>query len=118
MAEGILRHIAGERFEIFSAGLEPSLVRPEAIETMREIGIDISSHRSKSVGEFAGEEFDYIVTVCDNATENCPIFSGNAARTHWNIDDPAAVKSDHGQRLNAFRHARDELMNKLLGFKG
>ena len=76
MAEGLLRHDAGDRFEVFSAGTKPSQVRPEAIAVMRELGIDISGHRSKSVDEFAGQPFDYVLTVCDNAKESCPIFPG------------------------------------------
>jgi arsenate reductase len=82
MAEGLLRHDAGDRFEVASAGVEPSRVRPEAIEAMNHIGIDISSHRSKSVDEFAGQEFDYVITVCDNANEHCPVFPGNTKRIH------------------------------------
>ncbi len=116
MAEGLLRHIAGESFEVFSAGVEPSHVRPEAIEAMREIGVDISLHRSKSVDEFVGQEFDYIITVCDNANESCPIFPGNTQRIHWSIVDPAAVKGDHDQRLNAFSRSREKLMDKLVDF--
>ncbi len=109
MAEGLLRHWAGDRFEVFSAGISPSQVRPEAIEAMRDIGIDITSHRSKSVDEFAGQHFDYIITVCDNAKETCPIFPGNAERIHWSFDDPAAVKGSDDTRLSAFRRVRDEI---------
>jgi arsenate reductase len=82
MAEGLLRHDAGERFEVESAGTKPSSVRPEAIEAMRELGIDISEHRSKSVEEFEGQHFDYVITVCDNAKESCPVFFGAAKRLH------------------------------------
>src|SRR5579872_869678 len=74
MAEGLLRHDAGDRFEAFSAGTNPSSIRPEAIAAMLELGIDISGHRSKSVDEFAGQRFDYVLTVCDNAKESCPVF--------------------------------------------
>jgi arsenate reductase len=83
MAEGLLRHDAGHRFEVTSAGVEPSRVRPEAIGAMSDIGIDISRHRSKSADEFSGEEFDYVITVCDNANEHCPAFLGNMKRIHW-----------------------------------
>ncbi|MFN2513962.1 MAG: arsenate reductase ArsC, partial [Pyrinomonadaceae bacterium] len=76
MAEGLLRHEAGVRFEVQSAGVTPSSVRPEAIQAMKEVGIDISKHRSKSVDEFVGQDFDYIITVCDNAKETCPVFPG------------------------------------------
>src|SRR6266850_6281701 len=88
MAEGLLRQGGGEAFTVESAGIEPSFVRPEAIEVMREIGIDISAHRSKSIDEFTTQPFDYVITVCDNAKQNCPIFPGRALRIHWSIDDP------------------------------
>ena len=90
MAEGLLRHDAGDRFEVFSAGTKPSHVRPEAIAAMREVGIDISGHRSKSVDEFTGQQFDYVLTVCDNAKESCPIFPGKTVTIHHNFEDPAA----------------------------
>ena len=113
MAEGLLRHDAGDRFDVFSAGTKPTQVRPEAITVMQELGIDISSHRSKSVDEFAGQNFDYVVTVCDNATANCPVFPGNAKRIHWSFDDPAAVDGSPEHRLAAFRRVRDELRGRL-----
>ena len=105
MAEGLLRHDAGDRFEVESAGTKPSRVRPEAIEAMREIGIDISNHRSKSVDEFTNQSFDYILTVCDHAKESCPLFPGNAIRLHQNFADPAD--------LEAFRRVRDEIREYL-----
>lgn len=110
MAEGILRHEGGDHFEVFSAGVKPSLVRPEAIQAMAEIGIDISGHRSKSVDEFAGQQFDYIITVCDNAKETCPVFPGKAARIHQSFEDPPApgVGGDR-ERLAIFRRVRDEI---------
>src|SRR2546428_1840821 len=89
MAEGLLRHCGGKAFEVASAGIDPSFVRPEAMEAMREIGIDISSHRSKSIDEFLGRPFDYVITVCDNANQECPMFPGAARRIHWSIKDPA-----------------------------
>src|SRR5580658_10018105 len=89
MAEGLLRFQAGERFEVFSAGTKPSLVRPEAIVVMRELGIDISGRRSKSVDEFAGQSFDYVLTVCDNAKESCPIFPGTPITIHQGFEDSA-----------------------------
>lgn len=113
MAEGLLRDMAGDRFEIESAGVAPSFVRPEAIEAMREIGIDISHHRSKSVDEFLGQSFDYVITVCDNANQQCPTFPGKAERIHWSIRDPAEVTGDEQTRLAAFRSARDELRERL-----
>jgi arsenate reductase (thioredoxin) len=116
MAEGLLRAMAGERFEVASAGVAPSSVRPEAIEVMREIGIDISSHRSKSVDEFTNEQFDYVITVCDNAREHCPIFPGHATLIHWSFDDPAATEGDETARLKVFRRVRDEIKARLTGF--
>ena len=116
MAEGLLRSIAGDRFEVFSAGTHPSIVRPEAIAALKEKGIDISSNRSKSVDEFAGQQFAYVITVCDNAKENCPVFPAQTNRIHWSFDDPAAVEGDEETRLNEFRRVRDEIETKLRGF--
>lgn len=116
MAEGLLRNMAGDRFEVFSAGVAPSSVRPEAIEAMREIGIDISGHRSISVDEFTDQVFDYIITVCDNARESCPVFPGRANRIHWSFDDPAAVEGNHETRLAAFRRVRTEIEERLTNF--
>ncbi len=118
MAEGLLRAMAGERFEVASAGVAPSSVRPEAIEAMREIGIDISQQRSKSVDEFTDEHFDYVITVCDNAREHCPIFPGNAKRIHWSFDDPAAAPGDEVAQLEVFRRVRDEIKEQLTEFTG
>ena len=109
MAEGLLRHDAGDRFQVFSAGTKPSHVRPEAIAVMRELGIDLSSHRSKSVDEFAGRHFDYVLTVCDNARESCPVFPAKTTTIHRSFDDPAAVTGSDEEKLAAFRRVRDEL---------
>ena len=117
MAEGLLRDLGGDAFEVESAGVAPSSVRPEAIEAMREIGIDISEHRSKSVDDFAGSNFDYIITVCDNARETCPVFSGSAVRIHQSfVDPPPESVSDFQSRLKIFREVRDELKNWLTDF--
>ncbi len=116
MAEGLLRHDAGDKFEVESAGVISSFVRPQAIEAMREIGIDISGHTSKSVDEFAGEGFDYLITVCDNAKENCPVFPGKTTRIHWSFDDPAEAVGSEEEKLSVFRRVRDEIRNKLNGF--
>ena len=113
IAEGLLRDMAGDRFEVVSAGVAPSFVRPEAIAAMGEIGIDISQHRSKSVNEFLGQSFDYVITVCDNANQQCPMFPGKAERIHWSIADPAEVTGDEQERLAAFRSARDDLRERL-----
>ena len=116
MAEGLLRSDAGDRFTVESAGTKPSTVRPEAIAVMKEVGIDISSHRSKPVDEFAGQNFDYVLTVCDNAKESCPVFFGKAARLHHSFNDPAAVEGSEEKRLGAFRKVRDELRAYLKKF--
>jgi arsenate reductase (thioredoxin) len=113
MAEGLLRDLGGDLFEVFSAGTEPSIVNPLAIEAMREINIDISGHRSKSVDEFIGQEFDYVITVCDNANEHCPIFPGNTQRIHWSFIDPAAAEGDEAARLAVFRRVRNEIQQRL-----
>ena len=112
MAEGLLRHDAGDRFEVESAGTKPSQVRAEAIAAMREIGIDICG-RSKSVDEFQGQRFDGVLTVCDHAKESCPIFAGGTILIHRNFEDPAAVQGSYEERLDAFRRVRDELREYL-----
>ena len=117
MAEGLLRHDAGELFEVESAGTKPGVVRPEAIAAMKEIGIDISGHRSKHVDEFAGRHFDAVITVCDNARESCPVFFGAATRLHHSFDDPAAVEGSEEERLAVFRRVRDELREYLREFR-
>jgi arsenate reductase len=116
IAEGLLRHFHGDRFQVYSAGIEPSFVRPQAIRIMNEIGIDISTHRSKSLDEFLTQEFDYVITVCDNANERCPIFPEAPNRIHWSIEDPAAVAGDEQNQLAAFREARKELQRRLEEF--
>jgi arsenate reductase len=109
MAEGILRDVLGNNYEVFSAGTKPSIVRPEAIKAMAEIGIDISQHRSKSVDEFAGREIDYVLTVCDNAKENCPYFPARTRLIHHAFADPVEMKGNEETRLEAFRKVRDEI---------
>ena len=116
MAEGLLREMAGDRFDVNSAGVAPSHVRSEAIEAMREIGMDISQYRSKSIDEFLSQPFDYVITVCDNASQHCPVFPGQYKRIHWSIEDPAAIEGDDHTRLEAFRNARDDLRNRLSQF--
>ena len=116
MAEGLLRHMAGDRFEVASAGLEPIHVRPEAVEAMRDLGIDISGHRSKSVDEFSGQEFDYVITVCDNANERCPLFPAKTQRIHWSFEDPAAAAGSEPARLAVFRRVREEIAGRLQEF--
>ena len=118
MAEGLLRHDAGDRFEVFSAGTKRSQMRPEAIAAMRELGIDISSHRSKGVDEFTGHQFDYVLTVCDNANESCPVFPAETVTIHHSFEDPAALHGSEEERLAAFRRVRDELRRYLSELPG
>ncbi len=113
MAEAYLRSIAGDRFDVFSAGVSPSIVRPEAIAALREIGVPADALRSKSVDEFEGQAFDFVITVCDNAAEHCPVFPGPAKRIHWGFEDPAALLGTESERLAAFRRVRDEMISKL-----
>ena len=110
MAEGLLRHDDGNTFEVESAGTKLGTVRPEAIKAMQEIGIDISGHRSKHVDEFDGQRFDYVITVCDNAKESCPVFMGAVKRLHHSFDDPPPPSlGTHEERMAIFRRVRDEL---------
>lgn len=116
MAEGLLRSIAGDRFEVFSAGTEQTRVHPLAIAAMREIGIDIAGQRSKTVDEFAGAAFDSVITVCDRANEACPVFPGGTMRLHWSFDDPSAARGTDEDRLRAFRNVRDQIRQRLRDF--
>jgi len=113
MAEGILRHLAGDRFEVFSSGTKPNVVNPNAIAAMREIGIDISHHHSKHVNECFSREFNYVITVCDNARESCPIFPGTAKKIHWSLEDPAAVEGTSEEKLSVFRTIRDQIRGRI-----
>jgi arsenate reductase len=116
MAEGLLRHDAGERFDVESAGTKPGIVRSEAIAAMKELGIDISGHRSKHVDEFGGQKFDYVITVCGNAKESCPVFFGAAKRLHQSFEDPAALNGSEEERLALFQRVRGELRAYLADF--
>ncbi|MCX7994814.1 MAG: arsenate reductase ArsC [candidate division WOR-3 bacterium] len=116
MAEGLLRNLAGDKFDVYSAGIEPSGVHPLAIKVMQEIGIDISNHKSKSAGEFLKEHFGYIITVCDDAKEKCPTFPGIAIRLHWPFEDPASVSGSEENRLNVFRKVRDQIKEKIVNW--
>ena len=113
MAEGMLRAWGGDRFEVFSAGTEATRVRPEAIEVMREIGIDLTGHTSKTLGPFLGDAFHWLITVCDQAAEACPTIPGVLDQAHWSIDDPSAMEGDEEVRLAAFRVARDHLRDRI-----
>ncbi|MFY9744062.1 MAG: arsenate reductase ArsC [Candidatus Sulfotelmatobacter sp.] len=114
MAEGLLRHIAGDQFEVFSAGTRPVGLNPNAVTAMSEIGINIAGSRSKSVNEFAGQHFDYVFTVCDNAKESCPVFPCGGKRLHQSFEDPAAAPVD--QQLEVFRKVRDQIADRLRAF--
>jgi arsenate reductase (thioredoxin) len=118
MAEGLLRHEAGDRFEVFSAGTHPTTVRFEAVAVMSEIGIDISGHHSKSIDEFVGKNLDFVITVCDNAKESCPVFPGSTKRMHWSFEDPAAVQGTSNERKAAFRRIRDQIHARIREFTG
>lgn len=116
MAEGYLRHLAGDRFEVESAGIDPKGVNPLAIAAMREVGIDISGHRSKTAGSLLKRSFRYVVTVCDNANERCPIFPGAVKRLHWPLEDPAAATGSEEERLAVFRRVRNEIAGRMEAF--
>ena len=118
MGEGLFRAEGGGDFEVFSAGTKPSSVRTEAIAVMREIGIDISGHRSKSVDEFSGQSFDYVVTVCDNARDSCSVFPAGTERIHWSFEDPASVQGSEQERLEAFSRIRDQIHERVKTFFG
>lgn len=115
MAEAFLRLYAGDRFEVHSAGLEPSVVNPLTIQVMEEIGVDMSAHRSKSLMEYMGREhFAYLITVCSRAEEKCPLFPGMGTRLHWPFDDPAAADGSEEEKLAKFRQVRQEISSKML----
>lgn len=113
MAEGLLRHLAGDRFEVHSAGTEATLVRPLAIDAMREIGVDISGQESKTLERYLGEPFEYVVTVCDDANEACPVFPGAKNRLHWSFEDPSKATGSQEERLAVFRSVRDEIQARM-----
>jgi len=116
MAEGWLRHLAGDRFEVSSAGTQPAGLNPGAVDAMRELGIDISGHRSKHLNEFLGVRFDHVITVCDRAKETCPIFPGARSLLHWRFDDPAAARGSDEERRKVFQRVRDEIGSRIRNF--
>jgi arsenate reductase (thioredoxin) len=115
MAEGLLRHVAGNRFDVYSAGTAPSGISELTIEAMREAGIDVSSQRSKSVKEFDGQPFAYVITVCDSARESCPVFPGGQ-QLHWSVEDPSDAEARGVPLVDAFRSAREELRRRIESF--
>ena len=113
MAEALLRHVSASRFDVFSAGTRPTAVHPTAVTVMQEIGIDISGQRSKDVGVYVQDSFDYLIAVCDQAREECPIFPAARQQLHWSLPDPSAADGDEHARLAAFRRARDDLATRI-----
>ena len=113
MAEAFLRSFGGEDFEVYSAGLEPEGIHPMTIKVMQEIDIDISSHTSKHLNKYLNKSFDYIITVCDRANDNCPTFPGDNERIHWSFDDPAAMTDDINAQLQLFRRVRGEISERV-----
>ena len=113
MAEGLLRHLAGDRFGAHSAGTEATHVRPLAVRAMDEVGVDITGQESKTLERYLGEPFDYVITVCDDANEACPFFPGARNRLHWSFEDPARVEGSEEERLAIFRRVRDEIRERI-----
>ena len=113
MAEGLLRHMAGDRFEAMSAGTEATHVRALAVQAMEEIGVDISGQESKTLERYLQEPFDYVITVCDDANEACPFFPGAKERLHWSLPDPSSAEGSEEERLAVFRSVRDQLRDRV-----
>jgi len=113
MAEGLLRNLAGDRFEAMSAGTEATHVRPLAVRAMEEIGVDISDQESKTLDRYLHEPFDYVITVCDDANEACPFFPGAARRLHWSFEDPSKTQGTEEERLEVFRRVRDGIRDRV-----
>ena len=113
MAEGLLRHMSGDRFEVMSAGTEATHVRPLAIRAMGEVGVDISAQESETLGRYLRESFDYVITVCDDANEACPFFPGAANRLHWSFEDPSRAEGSEEERLAVFRSVRDQIRDRM-----
>ncbi len=116
IAEGFLKYFGNDKFEVFSAGIKPTQMNPLAIKVMAEKDVDISSQRSKSVQEYIGQKFDYVITVCNNAKKTCPMFPGRYKKIHWDIEDPADVKGNEEEKLYFFRKIRDEIKTRCLYF--
>jgi len=113
MAEGLLRHLGKDRFEVYSAGTEATVVRPMAIQAMAELGIDISHQQSKTLDRYLGEPFDDVITVCDTAAEACPVFPGAARRRHWSFEDPSKATGSESEQLKVYRQVRDQIGERI-----
>lgn len=113
MAECILKSLGGDRFEVESAGTQPSKIHPLAVKTMAKRRLDLTAQRSKHMNQFLDERFDYVITVCDVAREVCPVFPGAPERIHWSVPDPAAVEGSEKERLAAFEHAANDLLTRI-----
>lgn len=113
MAEGLLRRLAGDRFEVHSAGTEATRVRPLAVAAMAEIGVDVSGQESKTLERYLGESFEYVITVCDDANETCPVFHGAKNRLHWSFEDPSRATGSEEERLAVFRKVRDQIRSRI-----
>ena len=113
MAEGLLRHMGNDRFEVFSAGTEATFVRPMAIQAMAELGIDISHQQSKTLDRYLGEPFDDVITVCDTAAEACPVFPGAVRRRHWSFEDPSKATGSESEQLQVYRQVRDQIRTRI-----
>ena len=116
MAEGMLMHYGKDKFEVFSAELEPSYVHPLAIKAMTESGIDLTGQHSKTVNELLEEEFSYVITVCDSAKERCPVFPGKYKAIHWSIEDPASAEGTETERMKDFRRVRQDILERINHF--
>jgi len=116
IAEGLLTNLAGDRFEAFSAGTQPTQLNPRAIQTMNELGIDISNHKSQSVEIFLDQKFDYVITVCDAAREACPVFSNSKESLHWSFEDPAEATGSEEEIMKVFRRVRNQIRKRLQEF--
>ena len=113
MAEGLLKHYGNGEFEVYSTGLKPSYVHPLAIKAIAELDIDITNQYSKTVNEFIGQKFSYIITVCDSAKELCPVFSGKHKSLHWSIEDPASASGTEEEMMKVFRKVRQNILEKV-----
>ncbi|MFW6075382.1 MAG: arsenate reductase ArsC [Chloroflexota bacterium] len=113
MAEALLRHMASDTFEVYSAGNDPTGVNPFAVEAMKQINIDISGAESKHLDQYVGQDFDYVITVCDKANESCPVFPGDPNRIHWSFEDPSAAEGTDEEKLDVFRKTRDRINMRL-----